>query len=255
DDVGLIHTRRRRTSGLRREEVAALADMSTDYYSRIEQQRGPLPSVQILASLARALRLGPDERDHLFRIAGRSAPGPLTRSDRVNPGMLRVLDRMSDSPAHVTNHLGEILAQNRLSALLIGDQTRHTGMRRSLAYRWFTDPAERRIVPERDRSRHSRTIAGQLRTAGTRHDGDPATVALVDTLRTVSGEFAALWDEHPVAGTYCDAAKHIEHPRAGLIELHGENLLDPDRSQFLTVFTAEPGSESQKRLEQLALLS
>lgn len=71
----------------------------------------------------------------------------------------------------------------------------------------------------------------------------------------MSGEFAALWDEHPVAGTYCDAAKHIDHPRAGLIELRGENLLDPDRSQLLTVFTAEPGSASRQRLEQLALLS
>ena len=94
EDVGLPRGQRRRTGGLRREEVAALADMSADYYGRIEQQRGPMPSEQMLAALARALHLSLGERDHLFRLGGHVTPRRFARADHVNPGMMRVLDRL-----------------------------------------------------------------------------------------------------------------------------------------------------------------
>jgi transcriptional regulator with XRE-family HTH domain len=97
-DVGLPKGQRRRTSGLRREEVAALAGMSTDYYSRLEQRRAPQPSTQMVAALAQALRLTLDERDHLFRLTGHSAPSRVIRSDHVSPGLMRVLDRLDDTP-------------------------------------------------------------------------------------------------------------------------------------------------------------
>src|SRR5947209_17739044 len=99
EDVGLPAGARRRTRGLRREDVAALAAMSTDYYTRLEQQRGPQPSEQMLASLARALRLTSGERDYLFRAAGRNPPAPLSAATHVAPALLRVLDRLSDTPA------------------------------------------------------------------------------------------------------------------------------------------------------------
>src|SRR5579859_1941925 len=146
EDLGMARSGRRRTSGLRREEVAMIAGMSTDYYTRLEQQRGPQPSPSMLAAIARALRLTLAERDHLYRLAGQTPPRSDIRSDYVSPGMHRVLDRL-DTPAMVTNDLGEVLAQNPLGVALIGDETRFApdDPARSRFHRWFTDPAEREL--------------------------------------------------------------------------------------------------------------
>jgi transcriptional regulator with XRE-family HTH domain len=251
EDVGLPRTRRRRTVGLRREEVADLSNMSTDYYSRIEQQRGPHPSEQMLAAIARALRLDPQQRDHLFHLAGYPPPQRIARTDHVNSGMSAIFERMRDTPAVIFNQLGETLAQNSLATVLLGDQTAYTGPHRALAYRWFTDPAERALFPERDHARHGRTIVAQLRGAQDRGFTDPRVHALVGTLRGTSPEFAQIWSEHPVSGPHC-APKRIEHPRLGTLDLHGQILLDPDQSQLLTVFTAPPDSESYDKLRHLA---
>ena len=173
EDVGLGAGQRRRTKGLRREEVAMLAHMSTDYYARLEQQRGPQPSEQMLGALARALRLSQDERDHLFRLAGHT-PAPRTRrTEHVNPSIMRVLDRL-DTPAQVMTDLGVTLVQNELAVALVGDQTRFTGPARLLPYRWFTDPAERAIYPPEDHQHHSRVYAAGLRAVVTR---DPPTTS------------------------------------------------------------------------------
>src|SRR5450759_924288 len=111
EDVGLPRGQRRRTGGLRREEVAVLCQMSTDYYSRLEQQRGPRPSEQILNAIARGLRLSLEERDHLFRLAGHNTPQRALSSDHVNPGLMRILDRLCDTPAEVITGLAETLVQ------------------------------------------------------------------------------------------------------------------------------------------------
>jgi transcriptional regulator with XRE-family HTH domain len=253
EDVGLPRGRRRRTGGLRREEVAALSSMSTDYYSRIEQQRGPHPSDQMLTAIARGLRLSVHERDHLLRLAGYVTPQRLSHGDHINPGMLRVLDRMDDTPAQIMNHLGQTLAQNPLSVALVGDQGGYTGMERYLAYRWFTDPASRSLHPAAEHTRNGRTITAQLRSAYTREKEDPRIAGLVDTLLSASPEFGAFWREHPVAGPYCEP-KRLDHPRLGLLELHGQSLVDPDQSQTLLVFTAQPGSESYEKLQFLAVI-
>jgi transcriptional regulator with XRE-family HTH domain len=108
EDVGLPPGQRRRTGGLRREEVAVLCQMSTDYYSRLEQQRGTRPSEQMLNAIARGLRLSLEERDHLFRLAGRNTPQRTLGSAHVNPGLMRILDRLSDTPAEVITGLAEI---------------------------------------------------------------------------------------------------------------------------------------------------
>src|SRR4051812_16674634 len=100
-DVGLPRGSRRRTSGLRREEIAALSGVSSDYYARIEQQRGPVPSEQVIAAIAAGLRLSLTERDHLFRLAGHPAPRRVSRADHINPGMMRILDRLEDDVAQV----------------------------------------------------------------------------------------------------------------------------------------------------------
>lgn len=120
-DVGLSAGTRRRTPGLRREEVAQLAGMSADYYTRLEQSRGPRPSRQILGALARALRLSDDERDHLFHLGGEEPPRGAHGSGHVRPGLLLVLDRLDDTPAQVVGDLGDVLAQNVMAAALVGD--------------------------------------------------------------------------------------------------------------------------------------
>ncbi|MEU3188565.1 helix-turn-helix transcriptional regulator [Streptomyces sp. NPDC006923] len=252
EDVGLPRGRRRRTDGLRREEVAALCDMSADYYSRIEQPRGPLPSEHMLAALARGLRLSPEERDHLFQLAGRAAPPRVRHGERISPGMTRVLERLADTPAQVVNHLGETLQQTRPAIALLGDATAFTGRARSLHYRWFTDPASRLIHPESDRAVQSRLLVADLHGAFARDAGDSRTADLVDALRAASPEFAALWREHPVLGPYC-GTKRFQHPEWGALELHCQTLVDPDQSQRLLVFTAAPGTPSHAGLQLLSV--
>src|SRR6476661_6739339 len=163
EDVGLPRGPRRRTDGLRREEVALLSHMSTDYYARLERERGPQPSDQMLASIAQGLHLSLDERDHLFRLAGQHPPLRGATSDHVSPGLLRILDRLDDTPAEVVTELGETLRQSPLGVALTGDTTRYTGPARSIGYRWFTDPATRALYHPDDHALHSRVFASGLR--------------------------------------------------------------------------------------------
>lgn len=253
EDVGLPRGRRRRTGGLRREEVAALCDMSADYYGRIEQPRGPNPSEQMLAALARGLRLPVEERDHLFRLAGYAVPRRVPGGDHVNPGIMRILDRLEDTPAQVVNNRGETLRQTRMAVALLGDETAFTGLARSLHYRWFTDPASRLLRPESDHAMHSRLLAADLHGAYTRDGKDSPVAELVEALLADSPEFAALWAERPVLGAYC-APKRFGHPRLGPLELHCQTLVDPDQSQTLLVFTAAPGSECHEKLQLLSVI-
>src|SRR3546814_12597727 len=114
--------------------------MSTDYLNRLEQARGPQPSEQMLTALARALHLDLAERDHLFRLAGHPAPERTGTSTHISPGMLRILERLADTPAQVVNELGETLTQTEPARALLGDARGLTGMRRPTVYRWFTEP-------------------------------------------------------------------------------------------------------------------
>ncbi|KIF77103.1 XRE family transcriptional regulator [Streptomyces sp. 150FB] len=253
EDVGLPRGPRRRTGGLRREEVAVLCEMSSDYYSRIEQRRGPHPSEQMLGAIARGLRFSLDERDHLFRLAGYATPQRVLRGNHINPGMMRILDRLEDTPAQVVNLLGETLKQTRPAVALMGDDSEHTGLARSPHYRWFTDPAERLTRPEEDHAAHSRLVAANLHGAYTRDGKGSRAATVVDALLAAGGEFAALWREHPVMGPYC-APKRILHPQLGLLELHCQTLVDPDQSQALLVFTAAPGTESYEKLQLLSVI-
>ncbi|MFI2364524.1 helix-turn-helix transcriptional regulator [Promicromonospora sp. NPDC019610] len=251
EDVGLPRGPRRRTSGLRREEVAALSGVSADYYSRIEQQRGPVPSEQVLAAIAHGMRLDLQERDRLVELAGHAVPRRVRRGDHVNVGMMRILDGLTDAPAQVENVLGETLRQTRLAVALLGDETSYTGPDRVRAYRWFTDPHARDRVPEEDHERHGRTLTARLAALQAQTGPRSPAGELAVRLRALSPEFARLWDEHPVVGPYCEP-KRLNHPAVGLVELHGQTLLDPDQNQALTVFTAVPGTESYDRLRLLS---
>ena len=253
EDVGLPRGPRRRTDGLRREEVALLSHMSTDYYSRLEQERGPQPSEQMIASIAQGLHLSLDERDHLFRLAGHSAPARGTSSDYIGPGMLRIFDRLRDTPAEIVTEIGETLRQTPLAATLTGDATRHTGPAGSLGYRWFTDPESRNIYAPEQHQFLSRLWVSGLREIAALRGSESRAAHYVDLLTERSEEFRQLWADQEVGLRPLDV-KRFMHPEVGVIELQCQTLLDPDQSHRLLVYTATPGSESYEKLELLAVI-
>lgn len=253
EDVGLRPGARRRVAGLRRGEVAELTGMSADYYTRLEQGRGPEPSEQMLAALARALRLSTDERDHLYRISGHNAPKRTPLDTHVAPALQRVLDRLDDTPALVLSSLAETLVQNRLAVALFGDQSRFTGMARSGIYRWFTDASERAVYPVADQPRQGRAHVANLRVAYGL--GGPSSRAgqLVRALQKESPEFAELWERHEVARRFEDH-KILIHPEVGEIEFDCQALLTEDQSQALLILTAAPRTEAADKLALLRVL-
>ncbi|MGW3046246.1 helix-turn-helix transcriptional regulator [Kitasatospora sp. NPDC001159] len=252
-DVGLAPGARRRTPGLRREEVAQLAGLSVDYYARLEQRRGPQPSPQLLAALARALRLSGDERDHLFHLAGHEPPrrhGVLTH---VRPGLLLILDRLHDTPAQVVSDLGDVLAHNAMAAAVFGDLAVLAPERRNLLLRWFTDPASRVLFPPEDHDALARAHVAGLRAVHAARPGDRRAAELLTELLATGEEFAAYWERHEVA-VRRSGAKRVLHPVVGELELECEVLAAGGQDQLLLVHTAPPGSESASRLELLRVV-
>lgn len=232
-----------------------LAGMSTDYYSRLEQQRGPHPSDQMLAAMARALHLSLAERDHLFRLAGQNAPKRTTRGDHVSPGMMRILDRLGDTPAMVVNSAGETLVQTPPAVALLGDETAYTGFARSVTFRWFTDEHTRSKFPVTDHEMHARAHTARLRTSVTAEGPGSRAAQISTALLAESPAFAEYWARHDVDAALPDQRKRLLHPELGVIEVHCQTLLDPDQAQLLLVYTATPGSESHQKLGMLAAVS
>ncbi len=253
EDVGLPRGARRRTEGLRREEVGLLAHLSADYYARLERGTGPQPSEQMIAAIAQGLHLSVDERDHLFRLAGHRPPVRGGAVDHVSPGMLRILDRLHDTPAEVVTELGETLFQTPLGRALTGDTTRFSGPQRSLGYRWFADPSTRdRYAPE-DHPFLSRLWASGLRhVIGLRGPASRAA-GLAEALLRCSPEFREVWAANEV-GLRPREHKRLVHPELGRLELACQTLVDPDTAHHLLVYTAAPGSASAERLRLLEVV-
>jgi transcriptional regulator with XRE-family HTH domain len=256
DDFGLVPGTRRRTPGLRREEVAQLTGMSVDYYTRLEQRRGPQPSVQMLSALARTLRLGLDERDHLFRLAGHAPPDRTTAtSPFVRPALLHMLDKLDDCAVFVVSDIGVMLAQNRLAVLLMGDQRpgpTTTGVEASMTWRWFTAPELRRYYPADDHERQGRLRVADLRATWSRRRGDADVEELVAALLAASAEFRQMWDCYQVA-VRRDVRKAFLHPRVGELMIDVDRL-ETDSGQRMIVVSAPPGSESYTKLRLLAVV-
>lgn len=252
-DVGLAPGARRRTPGLRREEVAQLAGMSVDYYTRLEQSRGPRPSRQMLTALARALRLTDDERDYVFHLVGEEAPRRGSMPAHVRPGLLLVLDRLHDTPAQVLSDCGEVLAQNAMSRALTGDAFARPPRERNLVRRFFLDRETRDLFPPEDGPDLARAHVAALRAVAAARPDDPEPAALVAELRSSSEEFARLWDEHEVAVRRW-STKRFRHPLVGLLELDCEVLLNQDAHHLLVIHTARPGTESHERLRLLRVV-
>jgi transcriptional regulator with XRE-family HTH domain len=252
-DVGLPRGQRRRTSGLRREEVAALCHMSTDYYARLERERGPQPSEQMIASIAQGLHLSLAERDHLFRLAGHHPPARGAVSEHLSPGLLRILDRLADTPAEIVTELGETLRQTPLGVALTGDVTGYVGPARSRGYRWFTDPATRSLYAPEEHAFLSRMYASGLRGLVALRGPESRAAHLADLLLGQSEEFRTLWDRQEV-GIRPHDVKRFVHPEVGALELNCQTLLDTEQSHLLFVYTAVPRSESYEKLQLLSVI-
>ena len=250
--AGLAPRTRTRTPGLRREDVADLAGISVDYYTRLEQARGPHPSAQVLGSLARAFRLTEDERDHLYRLAGQQPPGRYSVSEHVRPGLLLVLDRLYDAPAQVVTDYGQVLVRNAMAEALFGGRPR-PGRAGNIVWNYFADPAARTRVAEEDRDRLAWAHVANLRAVHAARPDDPRVQSLVRDLLELSPEFGELWERHDVAVMRADR-KTVVHPVVGRIEFECEHLLADSGGQRLILYTTRPGTESYERLALLRVL-
>jgi transcriptional regulator with XRE-family HTH domain len=255
EDVGLPSGPRRRTPGLRREEVAVLAHISTEYYVRLEQGRAPRPSGEVLAGIAGALRLTDAESSHLHVLAG-TAPARtgLLRRD-VRPSILALVDRLPQTAAFVTSAVFEVLAWNDLAAALMGDFAVLAPQDRNLA-RWaFLGPARPGAtlygISNIAEFRH-RAVAG-LRAALARYPADPAVTGLIEELRDDSPEFARLWERHDVQAAPV-LTKTFRHPVVGEITVDCDSLTLTDRDQQLVLYSAPSGSHAAEALALLNVL-
>jgi transcriptional regulator with XRE-family HTH domain len=244
EEVGLAPGLRRRVAGLRREEVAQLADVSVDYYTRLEQGRERHPSLQVLDALTRALDLRGDSRDHLYRLAG-VLPRPQSSSAPVSPDLLRLMDAWPDNPAYILNRTYDFLALNPMAAALYGDFADTDNLIRMA----ILDPVARVYFVDWERTLHA--SVANLRLAAGHDPHDPRVGELVAELTSHSPEFAALWAQHEVRGKTADA-KTLRHSKVGELTLSYQTFdVRGAPGQQLLVHQAEPGSAS---VEKLALL-
>ncbi|WP_329128673.1 helix-turn-helix transcriptional regulator [Streptomyces sp. NBC_01476] len=255
EDAGLPSGSRRRTPGLRREEVAVLAHISTEYYVRLEQGRAPRPSGEVLAGIAGALRLTDAESDHLHVLAG-TAPSRsgLHRRD-VRPSILALLDRLPQTAAFVMSAAFEVLAWNDLAAALMEDFAERTPEDRNLARRAFlgSSRAEAPLYGVSDAAEFRRHVVMQLRSTLARYPSDPAVTGLIDELRDGSTEFARLWERHDVRSAAV-LTKTFRHPAVGEITVDCDALALTDRDQHLVLYSAPQGSRDAEALALLNVL-
>lgn len=252
-DVGLPGGTRRRTPGLRREEVAQLAGMSVDYYIRLEQGRGPHPSRQILSALARALRLSDDERGHLYNLAGEPPEPPSGPSQDVPPGILHLLERLDDTPAYVLNARQDILAWNPLAAALMTDFAALAPRDRNVVRWLFTGTAIERYGADEYVTRLAGELVADLRASSGRYPGDPGIAELVAEVSARSALFARLWAEGEV-GIRRGGRKRMVHPVVGELDMHCDVLYVPERDQRVVLYTAAPGTPSHEALKLLRVV-
>ncbi|MBB2743006.1 helix-turn-helix transcriptional regulator [Microbispora sp. NBRC 16548] len=254
-DVGLPAGPRRRTPGLRREEAAQLAFISTEYYTRLEQARGPRPSREVLAGLARALRLSDAERAHLHHLAGAPPAPPPGPSREVRQSILDLLARLPQAAAFVTSATLEVLAWNELAAALMEDFSALSRRDRNLVRRVFLGPHRegRRLYGVSDAGEFAQHAARRLRAAAARYPDAPEVTGLVAELLAKSPEFARLWASHDVSdgSTLC---KTFQHPMVGPITVNCDVLDITDRDQQVVIYTAVPGSPSDEALRLLSVI-
>jgi transcriptional regulator with XRE-family HTH domain len=252
-DAGLPAGSQRRVLGLRREEVAQLAGVSVDYLARLEQGRASSPSVSVLASLARALRLTGDERSHLFTLAGQAPPGPGTIDRHIPPSLHRLLDRLADVPVLVLDAAAEVVAANALGTALLGEMSGPGRRERNIAWRQFTGAPSRVVRTPEERGEADAATVADLRQALAHHPHDDELNSLIEDLRERSPRFAVLWAQRPVSRAPA-RRKTFRHPEVGTFTLDCDALSVQGADLTVIVYTAPAGSADADALALLGAI-
>jgi transcriptional regulator with XRE-family HTH domain len=249
-DVGLNGGFRRRTPGLRREEVAQLAGVGTTWYTWLEQGRDVRASREVLGALADVLRLDRAERQYLLRLAGHLAAEPgLTPRPEVAQPLQRMLHALTDQPAYILGRRWDVLCWNRAAEVVFGDYSRLVGDERNCIHMIFGDPGHRHLLVD---WHHLAPVAlGMFRAENAGHAGDPDYERLVDTLMARSPEFRHLWEKHEVS-SYTPVNKRIRHPAAGRMVFEYNSFTADDQSGAkLVVYTALADEQTDSKMRDL----
>ena len=255
EDSGLPTGRRRRASGLRREELAGLAGISTDYLTRLEQGRSTAPSAQVVESLARGLRLSRDERDLLFGLAGHAAPGVELVPTRITPSVQRLLDRLGQVPVAVFDATNTLIVANAPYEALMGDVSGLKGIERNTVWRHLVGPGSRARHTPDEQELFEAQIVADLRMTASRYPADRSLRRLIVDLAAHSPRFVELWESDATVDLR-NTSKHkvIDHPAVGPIELDCDALIVTGDDLRILVYTAEPGTEDAERLALAVVL-
>ncbi|MFI2233777.1 helix-turn-helix domain-containing protein [Nocardia testacea] len=255
DDGGAVDFGgRRRVPGLRREELALLAGVSVDYYTRLEQGRARNVSPDVLDAVARALQLDADERVHLHNLAKPAAPRKRpSRPQQVGPEMRQALEALAAVPAYIIGRRLDILAWNELARLLIADFPALPSAERNMARLVFLDEASRDLYP--DWETKARDTVANLRYDAGRHPDDPQLAHLVGELSLASSDFRRLWADHYVHAK-TRGRKRFRHPRIGELALDYVAMRAPDDPDMtMMIYSAPTGSDTAANLQLLAALT
>jgi transcriptional regulator with XRE-family HTH domain len=253
EELGLPRGRRRRTPGLRREEVAAAAGVSAEWYTWLEQARQVRPSAQVLTRICAALRLEPNETRHLLTLGGYAVPSAgsdLPRSVSVSLRLQRLIDQMDFGPAWVLGERWDIVAWNRAASVIHGDLAPLQGLERNALYQLFLGDLRSTLV---DWEEHGRRCVAKLRAAYASRVDDPWFNELVTLLRTRSAEFERWWNENDIE-TSQEGVKHYEHPEVGrlVFDYSVLDVLDERMSALrLVAYVPAPGTGTRETMERL----
>ena len=255
ETVGVPVGGRRRAAGLRREELAALAGVSVDYLTRLEQGRATSPSSQVVEALARALRLSGTERELVFRLAGQAPPGRDVVSTRITPSVQRMLDRLDHTPVAVYDAAWNLIVANPPYDALMGETTSWRGIERNGVWRNLVGPGNRTVQTPEEHARFESLLVADLRMTAARYPADRDLKRLIAELMSHSPRFAELWEAGEV-GSPQDQSRHkiIDHPDVGLIALDCDTLIVAGDDLRIMVYTAEPGTEDAERLALAVVL-
>ncbi len=250
EDVGLPNGGRRRTPGLRREEVAQLAGVGTTWYTWLEQGRDVRASASVLEAISVALELTPAERAHVM-LLGRGeeiAPEKGPR-ETLDPTIKRLVEHLGPNPACVTGRRFDFLAWNDAHSAIFGDPGEMPDGRRNLVWSIFMDPGRRTL--HEDWEAGSRRLVARFRAEAARHVGDPDFESLISALQERSPEFREWWELHEVVSSGV-GRKVLRHPTAGkLVFEHAVFRLEEQRDQRLILYSATPQANTAAKLAKL----
>ena len=250
EDVGLPRGSRRRTPGLRREEVAMLAGVGTTWYTWLEQGRDVQPSAEVLSALAETLRLNQAEWRHVFVLNDLTSPGPIiSASEGVTAPLMRILESLTMQPAYILGRRWDVLSWNRAATVLFGDYSKLVGDERNIMHLLFLNKHHRRLLIDWDVL--APAALAMFRADSARYVGDPDFVRLIDTLQRSSLEFEKWWSRH-IISAHVTNRKSIKHPVAGRMLFEYSSFVIAEQQEMkLVVYTPLDEQETPAKLNQL----